>query len=66
MKQELMIGSRISWTIFKSFASRSRQITTPAPHHSNFYRPDALPDAEPKGTEGSYCWWNEQHVYFIF
>jgi len=21
--------------------------TTPTPHHSNFYRPDALPDAQP-------------------
>ena len=28
-------------------ASRSRQITTPAPHHSVFYRPDALPAAQP-------------------
>ena len=26
---------------------RSRQITTPAPHHSVFYRPDALPVAQP-------------------
>jgi len=25
----------------------SRQITTPAPHHSVFYRPDALPAAQP-------------------
>jgi len=24
-----------------------RQITTPAPHHSVFYRPDALPAAQP-------------------
>jgi len=28
-------------------AARSRQITTPAPHHSVFYRPDALPAAQP-------------------
>ena len=28
-------------------APRSRQITTPAPHHSVFYRPDALPAAQP-------------------
>jgi len=35
-------GSGISRAICKS-ASRSRQITTPAPHHSVFYRPDALP-----------------------
>ena len=27
--------------------TRSRQITTPAPHHSVFYRPDALPAAQP-------------------
>jgi len=26
---------------------RCRQITTPTPHHSIFYRPDALPDAKP-------------------
>ena len=39
-------GSGISWAICKS-AHRSRQITTPAPHHSVFYRPDALPAAQP-------------------
>jgi len=27
-------------------APRSRQITMPAPHHSVFYRPDALPAAQ--------------------
>jgi len=37
-------GSGISWAICKS-APRSRQITMPAPHHSVFYRPDALPAA---------------------
>jgi len=39
-------GSGVSWTICKS-ASLSRQITMPAPHHSVFYRPDALPAAQP-------------------
>jgi len=39
--------SRISWTICKQSAPCSRQITTPTPHHSIFYRLDALPDAEP-------------------
>jgi len=29
-------GSGISWTIFKQSAPRSRQITTPTPHHSIF------------------------------
>ena len=32
---------------------RYRQITTPTPRHSNFYRPDALPDAQPcQSAEG--------------
>jgi len=44
LKQQTMSGSGISWAICKS-APRSRQITTPAPHHSVFYRPDALPAA---------------------
>ena len=39
--------SGISWTICKQSAPRSRQITTPTPHHSIIYRPDALPDAQP-------------------
>jgi len=39
-------GSGISWAICKS-APRSRQITTPVPHHSVFYRLDALPAAQP-------------------
>jgi len=33
-------------TMHGSFAPRSRQITTPAPHYSIFYRPDALPNAQ--------------------
>ena len=40
-----MSGNGISWAICKS-ASRSRQITMPAPHHSVFYRPDALTAAQ--------------------
>jgi len=46
LKQERVSGSGISWAICKS-APRSRQITTPAPHHSVFYRPDALPASQP-------------------
>ena len=46
MKQETVSGSGISWAICKS-APRSRQITTPAPHHSVFYRPDDLPATQP-------------------
>ena len=46
LKQETVSGSGICWAICKS-APRSRQITMPAPHHSVFYRPDALPVAQP-------------------
>jgi len=46
LEQEIVSGSGISWAICKS-APRSRQITTPAPHYSVFYRPDALPAAQP-------------------
>ena len=35
LKQETVSGSGISWAICKS-ATRSRQITMPAPHHSSF------------------------------
>jgi len=42
LKQDTVSGRGISWAICKS-APRSRQITMPAPHHSVFYRPDALP-----------------------
>jgi len=45
LKQETASGSGIHWAICKS-APRSRQITMPAPHHSVFYRPDALPAAQ--------------------
>ena len=47
LKQETVSGSGISWAICKS-APCFRQITMPAPHHSVFYRPDALPAAQPK------------------
>jgi len=42
--------SDISWAICKS-APRSRQTTTPAPHHSVFYRPDALPADQPTASK---------------
>ena len=45
-----MSGNGISWTLCKS-APWSRQITTPAPHHSVFYRPDALPAAQPTASK---------------
>ena len=57
LKQEPENGSGISWAICKS-ASYSRQTTTPAPHLSVFYRPDALPAAQPtvsKHWRQNYC-----------
>ena len=50
LKQETVSGSGIGWAICKS-APRSRQITMPAPHCSVFYRPDALPAAQPTASK---------------
>ena len=61
LKQETVSGSGISWTIYKS-ALRSRQITTLAPHHSVFYRPDALPATQP--TASKY-WRTDEVIYQI-
>ena len=47
LKQETASGSGISWAVCKS-AHRSRQITTPA---LSFYRPDALPAAQPTASK---------------
>jgi len=46
LEQKTVSGSGISCAICKS-AHHSRHITMPAPHHSVFYRPDALPAAQP-------------------
>ena len=46
LKQETVSGSGISRAVCKS-APRTRQMTMPAPHYSVFYRPDALPAAQP-------------------
>ena len=50
LKQETVSGNGISWDICKS-APHSRQITMPAPHRSVFYRPDALPAAQPTASK---------------
>ena len=60
LKQETVSGSGISWAICKS-AHRSRQITTPAPHRSVFYRPDALPAAQPTASKH----WRQWHCFEI-
>jgi len=50
LKQETVSGSGISWARCK-YAPCSRQVTMPAPHHSVFYRPDALPVAQPTASK---------------
>ena len=50
LKQKTVSGSEIRWAIYKS-APCSRQITTSAPHRSVFYRPDALPAAQPTASK---------------
>ena len=55
LKQETVSDSGISWAICKS-ASRSRQITMPAPHHSGFFTgrmPFLPPNQQRQSTEGS-------------
>ena len=56
LKQETVSGSGISWAICKS-APRSRQITTPAPHHSVFFTgrmPFLSPNQQRQSTEGTF------------
>jgi len=54
LKQETVSGSGISWAICKS-ARRSRETTTPTPHHSVFYRPDTLPATQPTASKHWRC-----------
>jgi len=67
LKQQTVSGSGLSWAKCKS-ASHSRQITTPAPHHSVFTgrMPFLPPNQQHQSTEGSwtqhdytkmFCWW---------
>ena len=65
LKHETVSGSGISWAMCKS-APRSRQTTTPAPHHSVFYRPDALPAAQPTASKHwrQCCYMTWQKINF--
>jgi len=49
LEQEIVSGSGICWTICK--VCTSSQTTTPTFHHSVFYRPDALPAAQPTASK---------------
>jgi len=54
LKQETVSGSGIRWAICK-YAPRSRQITTPVPHHSVFTgrMPFLSPNQQSQSTEDS-------------
>jgi len=49
-------------------APRSRQITMPAPHRSVFYRPDALPVAQPTASKhwGQHNFTPKFKLYLVF
>ena len=71
LDQETVSGSGFIWTICKS-APCPRQITTPTPLHSVFYRPDALPAAQPTASKhwrhNIIIWigWGEQQVTALY
>ena len=50
LEQEIVSGSGSGWALCKS-APYPKQITTPALHQRVFYRPDALPAAEPTASK---------------
>ena len=60
-----MSGSGISWAICKS-APCSRQITTPAPHHSFFTgrMPFLPPNQQHQSTEGKFFFWKNKHFHY--
>jgi len=49
LEQEIVSGSGICWAIYASL--HPMQTTTTTSHHSVFYRPDALPDAQPTASK---------------
>jgi len=61
LKQETVSGNGISWATCKS-ASRFWHITTPASHHSVFYRSDALPAAQPAVSKH----WRNCFAYYCY
>ena len=58
LKQEIVSGNGIRWATCKS-APHSRQITMPTPHHSVFYKLDALPATQPTASK------HWRHMFWI-
>jgi len=54
LEQEIVSGSGI--LLGHMQVCTSSQITTPTSHHSVFYRPDALPGAQPTASKCTYIW----------
>ena len=50
LKQETVSGGGISWS-YASLHFAPDRITTPAPHHSVFYRPNAISAAQPTASK---------------
>jgi len=46
-----MIGWQWHQLDHMQITRRPRQMTTPAPYHSIFYTPDAVPDAQPTASK---------------
>ena len=67
LKQETVSGSGISWAICKS-ALCSRQITTPAPHNSVFFKPSRLPTNSVKALKARalICTYIKLSIYRAF
>ena len=67
LKQETASGSGISWAMCKS-ASRSRQTTTPALHHSVFtgWMPFLSPKQQRQSTEGIFDWVIQEKIGWHF
>jgi len=59
LEQEIVSGSGISWAICKC-APRPRHITMPASNNSVFYRPDALPAAQPTASKH----WRQSAIWY--
>ena len=66
-KQETVSGSGISWAVCKS-APRSRQTTTPAPHHSVFFTgrmPFLPPNQQRQSTEGTHKKCKSKYIFQV-
>jgi len=51
LKQETVSGNGISWAHASLLCTSLQTDNMPTPHHSVFYRPDALPAAQPTASK---------------